>query len=194
MKHEEIKKNIITGLCIALGVIIPIAFHSIPNGGQIFCPMHLPILLCGLICGWQYGLLCGIVTPMISSLITGMPIPPMLPSMAVELAIFGIVSALMIKYANIGNEYLRLYASLITAMVSGRIAASIVQALFFSMGQTIKMLAITHFVTCLPGIVIQLILIPAVYIALLKTGVITQQHSNMDDIDYYYYGETDEEE
>lgn len=39
------------------------AFHVIPNGGSVFLPMHIPVLICGLFCGAPYGLACGIITP-----------------------------------------------------------------------------------------------------------------------------------
>lgn len=72
-KMSPVKKSIITAVCIALCVVLPQAFHAIPNAGSIYCPMHIPVLLCGFICGWQYGLLCGIAGPLVSALITGMP-------------------------------------------------------------------------------------------------------------------------
>lgn len=62
-KMSHIKKEVITAVCIALCVVLPMTFHTIPNAGKIFCPMHIPVLLCGLICGWPYGLLCGIAGP-----------------------------------------------------------------------------------------------------------------------------------
>ncbi len=58
-KMSIVKKSIITAVCIALCVVLPQAFHAIPNAGSIYCPMHIPVLLCGIVCGWQYGLFCG---------------------------------------------------------------------------------------------------------------------------------------
>ncbi|MBQ6704152.1 MAG: ECF transporter S component, partial [Clostridia bacterium] len=55
------KRIVIAGLCVALGVVLPVAVHSIPNAGNILLPMHIPVLLCGLICGPWYGLACGIL-------------------------------------------------------------------------------------------------------------------------------------
>ena len=57
------RKLVSCALCIALGVLLPMAFHVIPNAGSIFLPMHIPVLVCGLFCGWPYGLACGILTP-----------------------------------------------------------------------------------------------------------------------------------
>ncbi len=74
-----VKKAIITAICIALCVVLPQAFHAIPNAGSIYLPMHIPVLLCGLVCGWPYGLLCGLAGPLLSSLFTGMPAAAYLP-------------------------------------------------------------------------------------------------------------------
>ena len=70
---SQVKRAMITAVCIALCVVLPMAFHSIQNAGAIFCPMHIPVLLCGLLVGWPYGLLCGLAGPLLSSLLTGMP-------------------------------------------------------------------------------------------------------------------------
>ena len=61
------KRLILAGLCVALGIVLPVAFHSVANAGSIFLPMHIPVLLCGLICGWPYGLACGVIRPLLSS-------------------------------------------------------------------------------------------------------------------------------
>lgn len=59
----RIRKTVITALCVALCIVLPMAFHMVKNAGTIFLPMHIPVLLCGLICGWQYGLVCGLIGP-----------------------------------------------------------------------------------------------------------------------------------
>lgn len=60
---STVKKSIITAVCIALCYVLPLLFHGIQGAGQIFCPMHIPVFLCGLVCGWQFGLLCGLAGP-----------------------------------------------------------------------------------------------------------------------------------
>ena len=52
MKKTFSAKNLaFCALCIALCVVLPMAFHAIANAGPIFLPMHIPVLLCGLACG-----------------------------------------------------------------------------------------------------------------------------------------------
>ena len=41
---SQVKRAMITAVCIALCVVLPMAFHSIQNAGAIFCPMHIPVL------------------------------------------------------------------------------------------------------------------------------------------------------
>jgi len=171
----KIKKLVYAALCIALGVVLPIAFHSIPNAGSIFLPMHIPVLLCGLICGWEYGLICGAVTPILSSLITGMPPMAYVPSMTIELAVYGYVAGLLINIIKTKNTSVNIYISLIFAMFAGRLAGGIVKAFIFSSGSYSMQIWITSsFITALPGIIIQLILIPILVIALKKAKLVEQ--------------------
>ena len=71
-KLTVLNKSIITALCVALCVVLPMALHAIPKGGVLFSPMHLPVLLCGLVCGAPFGLICGILGPFVSSILTGL--------------------------------------------------------------------------------------------------------------------------
>ncbi|HWS41769.1 MAG TPA: ECF transporter S component [Pseudoflavonifractor sp.] len=148
-------------LCIALGIVLPITLHAIPNAGSIFLPMHVPVLLCGLLCGWPYGLVCGIVTPILSSVLTGMPPAAYLPGMVAELAIYGLVAGLVLRLVRTKSELLNLYIALVSAMLAGRLAMGVLNALLFRAGSYSMQLWVTGmFVTALPGIAIQLVLLP----------------------------------
>ena len=162
-----------TAVCIALGVVLPRAFHAIPNAGSVMLPMHIPVLLCGLICSWQYGLACGILTPVLSHLITGMPPMAYLPPMIVELAVYGLLAGILVHVIKTKNFLLNTYASLLIAMIGGRICYGIVNALIFRAGKYSMQIWLTSgFVTALPGIVIQLVIIPALCLALKKAKLI----------------------
>ena len=174
---SSIKKMVFSALFIALGIILPLAFHSIPNAGGIFLPMHIPVLICGIICGFPYGLACGIITPLLSSLLTGMPPTAILPSMIFELAVYGTVSSLLMHYIHIEHTYKKVYISLIGAMLSGRLAYGILNALIFKAGNySMQMWTAAAFITALPGVVIQLILIPAIVVSLQKAKLIELNH------------------
>ncbi|MCM1285902.1 MAG: ECF transporter S component [Acetobacter sp.] len=172
-KMSVVKKSIITAVCIALCVVLPQAFHAIPNAGSIYCPMHIPVLLCGLVCGWQYGLICGIAGPLLSNLFTGMPPAAILPSMMIECAVYGLITGLVMKFLFTKKVYADLYISLISAMLCGRVISGIAKALIFAKGEiTIAAWAASSFVTSLPGIIIQLVLIPAIVFALMKANLV----------------------
>ena len=172
----HLRKTIITAICMALCVVLPMAFHAIPNGGTLFSPMHLPVFLCGLVCGWQYGLLCGIFGPVLSSFITGMPGMGYLPTMMVELALYGFISGLLINLIHTGKKTADIYISLLSAMLIGRIITGIVRAFIFAPGSiTLQAWATGYFVSCLPGIIIQLILLPILYHALEHAKLLPKQ-------------------
>ena len=172
-KMSRIKKYTITAMCITLCSVLPLLLHAIPGAGSTILPMHIPVLLCGLIVGWKFGLLAGLFGPMLSSFTTGMPTPAYLPVMMVELAVYGTVTGLMICIVRAKNIYVNIYTSLITAMIIGRIIAGVARAFIFSPGTvTIALWISSYFVTSLPGIIIQLILIPAIVVALEKSKLI----------------------
>ena len=165
------KKLVSCALCIALGVLLPMAFHMIPNAGSVFLPMHIPVLICGLFCGAPYGLACGIITPFLSSMTTGMPPAIILPQMVIELGVYGLVTGLCEKHINLKNEMSKLYMSLIIAMLAGRIVNGFVNTFILStQGYTLSIFMTASFVTCFPGIIIQLIVVPILVRILNKTA------------------------
>ena len=170
----SVKKTVVTALLIAAGVVLPFAFHSLtPAAGRIFLPMHIPVLLCGLVCGIPYGLACGIITPVLSHMFTGMPPSAILPSMICELAAYGAVSAILIRIVKTKNFYLSIYISLIGAMIFGRLFYGALNSLIFSAGEySLRIWITAAFVTSLPGVIIQITVIPVIIIALAKARLI----------------------
>lgn len=172
-KLTILNKCIITALCVALCVVLPMTLHAIPKGGVLFSPMHLPVLLCGMVCGAPFGLICGLLGPMVSSLLTGMPALGYMPVMMIELGLYGLISGLAMQFLHSGKLVVDLYASLILAMLGGRIITGILRALIFAGGTySWSVWATGYFVSCFPGIVIQLLLIPAIYIALERANLL----------------------
>lgn len=173
----HIKKLSLTALCAALCVVLPIAFHLIPEGGSLFSPMHIPVLLCGLCCGGAWGLACGIIGPLLSSLITGMPGAAYLPPMLVELAFYGLVSGCGMRLIRTGRLYADIYISLAAAMLLGRVAAGAFMGLIFMAGEySLAVWASGYFLGSVPGIVAHLIIIPALYAALSKAGLVKRRN------------------
>jgi thiamine transporter ThiT len=176
MSMNPVKKLVFTAACAALCLVLPMAFHAIPNAGQVILPMHIPVLLCGLICGWPYGGVCGIIGPLLSSVITGMPPAAMLPSMMVECAVYGFTSGLLMKYVRTGKAVTDLYICLISAMAVGRIAAGFAKAWIFTPGVSPFAWVTTSLVTGIPGIVLQLAVLPLVVAALTRARLIPNRY------------------
>ena len=170
------KRLVLTAVCIALCVVVPMAFHAIPNAGMVFLPMHIPVLLCGMLCGWPFGGICGLLGPLLSSLITGMPPAATLPAMMVECCVYGSVAGALMTHIKTGKLYTDLYISLVPAMLAGRVISGIAKALIFAPGTTLAGWATVSFITGLPGIAIQLILIPAIVFALQRAKLIPKKY------------------
>lgn len=166
MKKSIVHQIVLSGMFIALGFIVPQAFHLL-GAGTTFLPMHIPVLLAGFILDAPFAAMVGFLTPMLSSFITGMPpLFPVLPFMVFELATYGFAASLFYRHLK-----QNIYVSLVGAMVAGRAMAGVAVWLLVAAfaaklpGPVAFVLGST--VTGLPGIIIQLIFIPAV-VALLN--------------------------
>ena len=158
----HIKKMVTSAFLLATGLVLPMIIGQIPLFGNMLLPMHIPVMLCGYWCGWQWGGLVGFILPLLRSLIFGMPVMfPTASSMAVELAVYGICTGLFHK--KMGRSLKGLYLSLIGAMIIGRIAWGIVSVFLYGLGKnpfTWKLFLMQGLVYALPGILLQLLLIP----------------------------------
>ena len=161
--QQPLKKWILSALFLALGTVLPLLTAQIKEIGDTLLPMHLPVMLCGLVCGAPFGLTVGFILPFFRSLLFGMP--PLYPSavwMAFELATYGFVIGLLYRKLR-GHQALRLYGSLITAMVAGRIVWGAVKALLLGIGgKTFPFIAFLTggFADAFLGILLQLLLVP----------------------------------
>ena len=178
MEKNHVKNLVTAAMCVALGIILPMAFHTIQNAGSIFLPMHIPVLICGLACGWQYGLLCGVLTPRLSSLLTGMPPAAILPAMLCELAVYGLLTGICMHFIHTGKQITNIYLSLLLAMLGGRVISGILKAFIFNVGQySLEIFMTSSFLTCIPGIVIQIAFVPVVVLALQKAKILSLERA-----------------
>lgn len=177
MKLSYSKRIVLTAVCVALCVVLPMAFHAIPNAGQVVLPMHIPVLLCGLMCSWPYGFICGLLGPLLSSLITGMPPAAMLPNMMVECAVYGCAAGAMMELVHTKKTYLDLYIAMTVAMVLGRVVAGLAKAWVFAPGTPIFAWVTTSLVAGIPGIILQLVLLPTLVYALMRAKLLPQRYS-----------------
>lgn len=170
MKKTTTKKVVYAGVLIALGLVLPFLTGQIPSVGSKLLPMHIPVLLAGFICGWPYGLLIGFILPLFRSVLFGMP--PMFPTavaMAFELAAYGAVTGILYKI--LPKKNISVYISLIVAMICGRIVWGTVSLVLYGLSGsafTWKIFMTGAFVNAVPGIIVQIIIIPVIVIALKK--------------------------
>ncbi|HKM33948.1 MAG TPA: ECF transporter S component [Lachnospiraceae bacterium] len=175
MKQKSLKNMILSAMFIAIGLVLPFFTGQIPQVGNMLLPMHFPVFLCGLICGWQYGLIVGFILPILRYFIFGMPILfPIGISMAFELATYGLVAGAVYGLSR-WKCMISLYKALILAMISGRVVWGIVRICLLGLTQeafTWKMFMAGALFNAIPGIILQFVLIPAIMIALDKTGMV----------------------
>lgn len=173
MKHTATRKLTMSAMCVAIGILLPMALHAIPNAGSVLLPMHIPVLLCGLACGWPFGLACGILTPLLSSLLTQMPPAAYLPSMLCELAVYGLISGLMSQFVHLKSRTASTYVQLVAAMLAGRAVYGLMNALIFrASAYSLQIFLTAAFVTALPGIIIQLVVLPPLLLLLKRARVL----------------------
>lgn len=165
----------LAAMFLAVGLLLPLLTGQMKQLGNALLPMHIPVLLCGLICGWQYGLGVGFILPLLRSAIFGMPILfPTAVSMAFELATYGFVVGFLYSHSR-WKCVVALYRCMIIAMLSGRVVWGIFQVCLLGLGEngfTFSMFIAGAFLKAIPGIILQLILIPAIMIALNRTGLV----------------------
>jgi len=165
---------VLAALFLALAFVLPMVTGHVPQVGNMLCPMHFPILLCGFVLGGPWGLAVGFAAPLLRSVLFGMP--PMFPiaiSMAFELAAYGLVSGIL--WRKVEHTLPKMYAVLISAMVAGRLVWGAVR--FVLAGLTGSSFPFSAFLsgallTAVPGIIAQLILIPLILVALQKAKFI----------------------
>ena len=163
-------------LCTALCVVLPMAFHAIPNAGQVMLPMHIPVLLCGMLCGAPYGVACGLLGPFLSHTLTGMPLAPVLPSMMAECAAYGLGVSVGLRFVRTGRTYRDLYIAQIGAMLLGRVVSGVIKAFTLSAGYSMQAWLMASFVTALPGIAVQLVLLPLLVRTLMRAEIIPERY------------------
>lgn len=167
---------VLAALFMALGLLLPFLTGQLQQLGSALLPMHIPVLLCGMICGWQYGLAVGFILPLLRNLLFGMP--PLFPigvSMAFELAAYGLLAGLLLKLFQ-KQDIKAVLISLVAAMVGGRLVWGVVRLALAGLAGagafTWQMFMAGALLNAVPGIVLQVILIPVLMLALDRAGAI----------------------
>ncbi len=167
LKYTDIRSYIFTGVFVLLSVAVPWVFHQFHLAGSTFLPMHIFVLVAGLLFGWRAGLIVGFLTPLASYAVSGMPVLQVLPQIVIELSVYGLVAGILRERFN-----LRLIWSLLGAMIAGRLALCLgALVIYLVVGKVYSPLGLeaNPFLVVWsvikqgwPGIVIQLALIPVI--------------------------------
>lgn len=174
-KRNPVLNLTLAAMFLAMGLLLPFLTGQIQHIGNMMLPMHIPVIMCGLICGWKYGLAVGAVIPILRSLIFTMP--PMYPqaiAMAFELAAYGFVVGLLYERSR-WKCIISLYRSMLIAMIAGRIVWGISEIFLLGLGEngfTWEAFMAGAFLNAFPGIILQLVFIPAMMLVLNKTGLV----------------------
>ena len=162
------KRIVTAGMMVALGIILPFdTAHAFGIPGNVFLPMHIPVLLCGFLCGGFYGGVCGLILPVLNSLLTGMPV--LFPTgvlMTFELGTYGFLSGILYGKKIMRTKKLYLYLILIVSMIAGRFVNGLAFYMLLLFNLDVGKLAVVgSLVKGLPGIAVQLVVIPPVVMA-----------------------------
>ena len=177
-KQSPVLKLVFSGVFLALCMVLPFLTGQIPEIGSRLSPMHIPVLLCGFVCGWPYGLAVGLIAPLMRTLIFGSPpmFPPIAPAMAFELAAYGLLAGLL--YKRLPKKAPFIYITLITSMLAGRaVWGGAAYVLFGARGIPFGFSAFIAgaFIDAVPGIILHIILIPALVAALKRARLILNE-------------------
>ncbi len=165
------KRLVLTALLVALGVALPFVIIRSQQIRSLISPMHIAPLLAGLVVGPVEGMVVGFLSPLLSNIMTGMPVAGNLPGMLVELSVYGLVGGLCMKFLPLKGMK-KVYVSLITAMLLGRVAGGLLQALVLQAGNySLGTWASAYLLGTAPGMIIHIILIPLVVRALQRANL-----------------------
>jgi len=175
MNKEKLNNMTRSAMLLAIGLVLPFLTGQIRHIGNKLLPMHIPVILCGLICGPKYGLIIGFIMPLMRSLFFGMPVMyPNAVAMAFELATYGAVVGFLYEKSR-WHCLKALYRSMLVAMIAGRIVWGMAEVVLLAIaGNVFTMQAYVTgaFINAVPGIIAQLIIIPAVMVTLGRAKVV----------------------
>ena len=169
----QIRRLTYAALYLAIALVLPFVTGQIPEIGSALCPMHIPALLCGFMCGWPWGLAVGFIAPLLRSVVFGMPVLfPGAVAMAFELAVYGGTAGFLCQKLPRGLGMT--YAVLLISMIAGRVvwgAARVILAGLSGSTFTWALFLAGAVTNAIPGIILQLVLIPVLVAALERAGL-----------------------
>ena len=175
MKKENIKKLSYSAILMATGIVLPFFTGQIPEIGNMLLPMHLPVIVAGLVCGWKYGAAVGFILPLLRSLMFSRPVLyPSAIAMALELCTLAAVCGSLFALSRHSCIY-SLYRALICGILASRAVWGVAMSLLMlggAEGFTFTAFILGAFVNSALGIFFELILVPLIMVALGKARII----------------------
>lgn len=156
---------VLAAMFLAVGVVLPLLTGAIKEIGDSLLPMHLAVMLCGVVCGWGYATPVGLVLPFLRAAFFGMP--PLYPNalwMSLELATYGFVIGFLY---GLRRTYSRIYllVCLVCSMLAGRVVWGVTKAILLGVADKpfgFEAFLVGGFVDAVPGIVLQFLLVPPI--------------------------------
>ena len=98
LNYDEAKTYMWAAIFVACNLVLPQVFHLIPQGGIIFSPLSLVILVGAYKFGWKTGLLAAILSPLVNHVLTGMPATEVMGVMTMKLGVLALVAGLAAQH------------------------------------------------------------------------------------------------
>lgn len=174
-KRNTFVNMVLSAMFIAVGIVLPFLTGNVTETGKMICPMHLPVIVCGAVCGWPWGMVVGIITPLLRGVVAGAPVLyPTGICMAFELATYGLVFGLMLKWLSSKIDRMAsIYISLVVAMIVGRVVLGLAHFTLYGMFGTPyswQTLISSAVIQSAPAILIQFAVIPPIVYAFSRYG------------------------
>ena len=94
-------------------------FHLIPQGGIIFAPLSLVILIGAYKLGWKVGLIAALASPLVNHLLTGMPAWPVLVVMTFKLVVLALIAGFTAQHFKRVSWFLLIGVVLSSLIIGG---------------------------------------------------------------------------
>lgn len=151
LTFSETKYYIFSAVFVFSTVLFPWLAHQFHIAGPKFLPMHFFVMIAGFLLGWRAGMMIGAISPMLSYGMSHMPPIAILPEIMLELAVYGFAIGIL------REKNFNILAALLSAMILGRFARFLFVLLFGLQTNPLE-----YFRMSLPGIILQIVLIPIV--------------------------------
>lgn len=167
-------KSLLSVGLVALATILPMLMHLAvgAQGGMVWLPMYLPVVIGGVLLGTLWGIGIAIASPLVSFIITSIVSSPMpalsrLPFMIVELVVFALVCGLFSKL--IAKKVWVTPIAVVSSIVAGRLVFLALVAIFESVSSLSVSMVLSQIVAGWPGVIMLVALTTILTLILNKT-------------------------